>query len=46
VVVGVTAKERAQNAPLGVTLRAFAEAWLAKRETKTPDDDPAGPWTV
>jgi integrase len=39
VVAGVTAKERAQNAPRGVTLRAFAEAWLAKRETETAADD-------
>ena len=39
VVAGVTAKERAQNAPRGITLRAFAEAWLAKRETETADDD-------
>ena len=39
VVAGVTAKERAQNAPRGVTLRAFAEAWLAKRDTETAADD-------
>jgi hypothetical protein len=38
-VAGVTAKERAQNAPRGVTLRAFAETWLAKRETETAADD-------
>src|SRR4051794_5564913 len=39
VVVSVTAKERAKNASRGVTLRAFAEAWLAKRETETAADD-------
>jgi integrase len=39
IVARVAATERAGNSPQVVTVRSFAEAWLAKRETETAADD-------